>query len=123
MTIEHRRGDRVTWILTVRDAAGNAYPITGCPIRFSIKWHFDDSDENALVFKATADVQGGGNEQILIHDGANGKAKIFLVEVDTKDMEVADYECDAQITFADPVGVKTVLVDTYKITKDVTRAY
>jgi len=123
MNIQMCRGDSRTFELTVTDENG-VVDLDGAEIRFTVKRSYVDPDSEAIIQKATANVDGGGDEQILITDAPNGEAEIYLVPADTIGLEIPSYDLyqDVQVTM--PSGkVYTVQQGTFRLIADITQAY
>lgn len=94
------RGDYKTLRFTVRDSAELPVDLTSYPfVRFSLKV------PNATTFalkKATANITGGGDDQVKITDIANGVIEVYIKEDDLTSVTTGLYEFD--VTLQDAVG-------------------
>ena len=122
MGIDHYRGDSKTLELTVTDGNGDAVNLTGAYIWFTVKKRAKDVDSKAVITKATANVDGGGDEQILITSGSLGLVEIYLVPADTEDLNPPDYKYQFDVQVKTAAGkVYTVARDTFQLLSDVTQ--
>ena len=120
MNIRHYRGDNKTLELTVRDAIGEV-DLTGMKIWFTVKKAVGDPDSMALIKKSTANVPGGGDEQIKVT--ANGKAEIYIVPADTANLILASYDWyyDVQVKTSED-KVYTVKQGTFRLLPEITHS-
>ena len=108
------RGDSREYRLEVTDENDNVLNITGSTIRFTVKENLSDADPGA--FQLTS----ANPAQITIDDGGNDKARIFVTNTNTQDLQIKRYLYDVQVQPASG-GVKTVVGGTFAITEDITR--
>src|SRR4030042_3861484 len=116
------RGDNKTLALAIRDALGNPVDLTDALIWFTVKRAIDSGggDSAAVLTRATANVEGGGDDQILITDEINGKAEIYIVPSNTQNMGIRTYVADVQAKPGTD-GIYTGWVGTFILDGDVTR--
>lgn len=123
MTIEHYRGDSKTCDLTVTDSEGSAFNLTDAAIWFTVKRDPRDTDAKAIITKATANVDGGADSQILITDGAAGEAEIYLLPADTEGLEIPSYDLHYGVQVKTAAGkVYTVARGSFRLVSDITRS-
>ena len=99
-----------TWeyLLTFTDDAGDALPITGWTIFFTVKESFSDADADAKISK-----------DITSHyDAAGGISKISLTSSDT-DVTPGNYIYDIQV-LKDDGSIVTILIGEVKVKSRVT---
>ena len=108
------RGDSREYRLEVTDENENVVNITGATVRFTVKENISDSDPGAFQLTSATPAQ------ITIDDGGNGKARIFVTNANTQDLEIKRYLYDVQVQPASG-GVKTVVSGSFTITPDITR--
>lgn len=109
------RGDSREFRLEVTDENDNALNITGSTIYFTVKENLSDADPGAFQLSSA------NPAQIQIDDGGNGKARIFVTNANTQDLEIKRYVYDVQVQPATG-GVKTVVSGTFSVTEDITRS-
>ena len=103
-------GDSRDFYLTFTDSDGDAIDITGWKIYFTIKFHYNDTDESAAVKK-----------DITEHtDAINGKTKFSLVNGDTKDLDARTCWYDIQVK-KNTGDILTVMSGKIQILRDITR--
>jgi len=92
--VELRRGSAGTFQLIVKDQAGAPVNLADVEVRFYLKQkerlHEVDA-VSSLLTKATSNVDGGADSQILVTDAASGIAEVYFYSEDTKDMPVLTY--------------------------------
>ncbi len=108
------RGDSREYRLEVTDENGNVVDLTGATIRFTVKKLNSVADPGE--FQLTSAVAA----QITLDDPGNGKARIFVTNTQTQDLEIRSYIYDVQVQPASG-GVKTVVSGSFSVTEDVTR--
>jgi|6_EtaG_2_1085325.scaffolds.fasta_scaffold09746_3 hypothetical protein len=108
------RGDSREYRLEVTDENENVVNITGATIYFTVKSFNSDADPGAFQLSSA------NPAQITIDDGGNGKARIFVTNTNTQDLDIKRYVYDVQVQPASG-GVKTVVSGTFTITEDITR--
>ena len=110
------RGDGRTYRLQVftDDTKATVKDITGSTVRFTVKEKNADADPGVLQL-TSANVA-----QIEIDDPGNGKAKIFVKNAQTQDLEIRSYIYDVQVVSSGG-EVRTVVGGNFSITEDVTR--
>jgi len=122
MGIDHYRGDSKTLELAVTDANGEPVNITNAYVWFTVKKDVNDEDDAAVITKATANVDGGADAQLLITSGSLGLADIYLVPADTEDLNPPDYDYHFDVQVKTAAGkVYTVARDSFRLLSDVTR--
>ena len=67
--------------------------LTSAKFWFSVKTDKDDTDEDALIMKKSAN-NDGSDEQIKVTDGPNGVVEVYIVPEDTDDIEAGSYLFD-----------------------------
>ncbi len=101
------QGDNKTYKLTVVDRNDAVVDISSSTIKFIVKKLLGDT--TGLITKTTADAA-----EVLITDGPNGAAEIYLVPADTSSMERGEYEYDVEYTAVS--GKKhTIIVSRFTI--------
>ena len=104
------RGDSREYNLIFTDSKGEAIPITGWKIYFTVKLNYWDNDDKAVIRK-----------EIIEHDDPiNGKTRIILSPADTENIEYSEYYYDVQIKRATE-NILTVLIGRIKIMTDITQ--
>lgn len=105
------QGDNKTYELTVKDRVDAVVDITGFTIKFTVVKY--KGDTTYLIEKTTAQAS-----EILITDGPNGLAQIYLIPADTTNM-AGIYWYDVQTT--DLSGkIRTVIRNTFTVKVDIT---
>lgn len=105
------RGDSREYDLAFTDKNGDAIPITGWTVYFTVKKDYKDNDEEAIIKK-----------DITIHgDPENGKTKFILLPSDTKDIKPDNYCYDIQVKRGAEDNILTVVSGVINIRADVTR--
>lgn len=118
--IRMSRGDNRTFTLTVKDTSGKPIDLTGALIWFTVKKTLDNimDDSTAMFTRATANAQGGGEDQIKTTDGG---AEIYIVPSNTQNMKLGiTYVVDVQVKLGAD-NVHTVWIGTLILDGDVTR--
>lgn len=106
------RGDDKVFDINVTDSEGEIVDITGYTVKFTVR--AEANDDTYLIHKTTPSGSG-----ISLIDPTNGVARLSLSSTDT-DLTPGKYVYDVEVT--DTNGrVSTVVVDTFKIIRDVTR--
>lgn len=123
MKIQHYRGDSRTWELIVTDTSGSAFDLTDAAVWFTVKRNPRDTDAKAIITKATKNVEGGADSQILITDEEGGEAEIYLVPADTESLEIASYDFHYDVQVKTKTGkVYTVMQGAFRLLAEITRA-
>jgi hypothetical protein len=109
------KGDSIELEFTLyRDKCSHElWNLTDNQIRFQL--HNDAHGIN--IRKATANVSGGGDDQIYIEDAIHGKFIVFITKEETVNLPPADYQFEIQVTTVDEKRF-TVTQDTLRIVKD-----
>jgi hypothetical protein len=68
---------------------------------FILKVDESDPDSEAKIVKKTANLAGGGNEQIEITDAVNGEMKVYIVPADTTGLDSGTYYWGIRIKTSD----------------------
>lgn len=106
------RGDSITYDLAVVDEDGDAFPLTGATVKFTIRAAVDSS----LVFQLTS----ASVAQINVYDAPHGKAYIIIENAHTQDLSIQQYQYDVEVI--NSTGkVSTVCRGTFNVTSDITR--
>jgi hypothetical protein len=89
-----KKGNPYNATLTFTDADGNAYPLTGKTVFFTVKYKDDtgDDDTNAVI---TADITD--------HTNASGGITALALDADDTDIAPGDYKYDIRVYDADPL--------------------
>lgn len=106
-TLTIRQGDTKTYTVTVKNADGSAFDLTGYNARFAVKRSYTDTDANALITKTGT-----------VTDEAGGVFTIALTNTDTT-VSVGVFIYDFQIDDGSS-DVKTIKFGIYKVEQDVT---
>jgi hypothetical protein len=106
-----KRGDTKPITLTFTDKNNQPINLTGATLWFTVKKNPLDSDADAVIQK-----------QITNHiDPINGISSVIITPEDTENLDTMKYYYDFQLV--DPSGnVTTVLEDTFKLERDITRS-
>ena len=107
-TLDIYQGDTVTYTVTVKDSAGDAYDLGGFTPKFTVKTTTDVADDDATISK----------EGSVTGDGSTGIFTVPLTNSDT-DVTPGSYVYDFQIDDGSSI-VKTILKGTFNILTDVT---
>lgn len=112
--VKLERGSSGTFILAVANADGTPTDLTNAQIIFYLKHKNDVSipDElSYLVRKATLNVVGGGNDQILVLNQVTnrGQAQIFFNVADTQTLTVLSYAYRYRV-HVQPAGLTDYIV-------------
>jgi hypothetical protein len=89
--------------------------LTGATIKFTVKKKATDPDSEAVIAKSSANAA-----EINITDAAGGKAEIYLVPADTKDINAMSYVYDVELTTSTG-KVYTLVKATLRVLEDVTK--
>lgn len=108
------RGDSREYRFELTDENDNVMNLTGATVYFTVKEKNSDADPG--VFQLSS----ADPTQIDIDDPGNGKARIFVTNSNTQDLEIRSYIYDVQVQPASG-GVKTAVSGTFTISEDVTR--
>jgi hypothetical protein len=108
------RGDSREYRLEITDENDNVLNITGSTVYFTVKENISDADPGKFQLSSS------NPAQIDIDDGGNGKARIFVTNPNTQDLDIMRYLYDVQVQPATG-GVKTVVSGTFAVTEDITR--
>jgi len=111
--VEMYRGDNKTLEITVTDAEGIPINLTGADILFSVKKLKTDT---VNIFQKSSDVL----EEIDISDPTGGVFDVYIVPVDTQELDVRRYVADAQVVL-NTGKVYTVIDIVINLKADVTR--
>jgi len=101
------RGDKKTWVLTIKDSEGQAFDLTDYTVTMTVKLNASDTDEDALIQK-----------DAVLTSPAAGICEIRLFHVDTE-QDPRQYLYDVQIYEGD--NIFTPLKGTFEIIQDITR--
>jgi len=93
MSVTIHKGNKIQISLEVQTEDGDAYPLTDCDLKFSVKKA--ESETTARIEKTSA--EGGGIE---ITDELQGEATITIDEEDTQDLISGAFVCDVELTDA-----------------------
>jgi len=110
--IEIFRGDNKTYEVTVVDADGDAFNLTGALIIFSVK-----SSNNDATYKIQLSTDDAA--EIEITDAAGGIFKIYIVPGDTNDYTPVKWIYDVEVQISGKTY--TIITDNFVIKADVTR--
>jgi len=123
MNIRLYRGDSRTWELTVTDSSGSTFNLAGAAVWFTVKRDPDDPDDKAVISKATANIEGGADTQILITDEEGGQAEIYLLPEDTENLKIPSYDFHYDVQVKTP-GSKpyTVISGRFRLLRDVSHS-
>jgi hypothetical protein len=116
MAFELFRGDFRIYELTVVDETDVPIDLTNAEIRYTLK---KSVLSPSLIKKATANVSGGGDDQIKIIDAARGLAEIYFKPEDTRNLKAGLYVFDIEVTLPGN-KVYTIMKDSLEILEDVT---
>jgi len=108
------RGDSREYRLEVIDENSNVLNLTGSTVRFTVK------KNNSLADPGEFQLVSTNPAQIDLDDPANGKARIYVKNTHTQDLDIRRFIYDVQVQPATG-GVKTVVGGSFVITEDVTR--
>jgi len=78
-----------------------ALDLTNAQVVFVLKVDENDADADASVTKKTANLAGGGNEQVEITDAPNGVLKVYLVPTDTASLDGGTYYWGCRVKTSD----------------------
>jgi len=109
--IEIYRGDTHTITVTVTNADGTAFNLTGYTMKLTVKTNKSDPDSSALLTK----------DATINSPATLGKGTIALSATDTNKV-AGDYWYDVQIKNANSSDVKTILLDQFNILQDITQS-
>lgn len=108
------RGDSREYRLEVIDQDGNVCNLTGTTVRFTVK------KNNGLADPGEFQLSSANAAQIEVDDPGNGKARIYVKNIHTQNLEIRRFIYDVQGTDASG-GVKTYVGGTFTIIEDATR--
>ena len=94
-------GDDFTYTVTITDADGNAYNLTGATLWFTAKRRVSDADADAVA--ALYWVSGGASDGITVSSPSTGVAEIAIAAADTLDFVQAAHRWDLSIS--DSAGI------------------
>ena len=109
------RGDTKTYQMTFRDVLGNAIPLYGKELRFTLKSDKDLTDQDAELTKTVVFPDDGNST------AGNGSLQLTATETDV--LVPGKYYYDFQLvdTTTNPVTVTTLAAGTVKVLTDITR--
>jgi hypothetical protein len=110
--IEIYRGDNKTYEVTVVDADGAAFNLTGARIVFSVKSTTNDA---TYKFQLTSDTI----TEIEITDAVGGIFKVYLVPDNTNLLRPSKYVYDIEVQITGKIY--TIIKDDFQIRAEVTR--
>jgi hypothetical protein len=105
--VEMYIGNTEKFELEVTDEDDAVVDITNAEIVFSVKTDFDSE---SFVFQRKNSFAGGGDTEILITDGPNGLAEIYVIPDNTKDLNKGTYVYDVWVKLTSGEE-KTVVVN------------
>lgn len=105
--IEMYIGNSEIFELEITDDDDAVVPIIGAEIIFSVKENFTDEE---FIFQRKNSLAGGGDDEILITDGGNGIAEIYLIPDNTEDIMAGTYVYDVWVKLTSGKE-KTVIVN------------
>lgn len=105
------RGDTQTFRVDLLDAEGAPLALDGLTLTFTVKKHYDDADDDAIIVK-----ESGAGIELLEDDGA---AEITIDPEDTIDIiRPREYVWDLQVD--DAGDIRTPLAGLFRVRRDVT---
>ena len=107
------RGDTIelSFQLYKDSSTGELWDLTDCEIRFQV------SNKDVILKKATANIFGGSNEQILIVDVLKGKFLVGITKDESSKFNPGTYTFEIEITTPENKRF-TVFKDSFNIVKD-----
>lgn len=106
------RGDTIEmeFVLYRNKSAGEYWDLTNHQIRFQL-------NGPTTIKKATANVTGGGNDQILVEDAVHGKFLVIITKTESDTLTPNDYDYEIEVTTPEATRF-TVLQNQIRIMQD-----
>jgi hypothetical protein len=105
----HLGRDR-TLAVTIETDVGD---ITGSKLWFMVKKKFEDTDNDAVITKLSAN-NGGSDSQAMVTSGTLRMLEFYIVPADTVSLDFGDYVADAVIEL--PNGRRLQLLQPFRFT-------
>lgn len=68
-----------------------ALDLTNAAVLFILKTDESDADDEAKIVKKTANLAGGGSEQVEITNPTGGEVKVYIIPADTSSLDSGTY--------------------------------